>query len=473
MKVENKTSTFLSIIIPVYNVGRYLQRCLDSVLEQISGKDEIILINDGSTDNSLSICLEYQKEYANVKFISQRNAGLGRTRNIGLLEASNENVIFLDSDDYWEIGTVNVIKSVISQEYIDILYFDAKTVYEGTIKEEHNPYNRKGKVSTEILSGKLFFEKYYPEGYIVQACMAVYKKDFLLKNKIIFQENVYFEDNLFSFLAVMKAEKVRYIPYQLYIRRMHENSIMTSEMSYRKIYDYSCVVHAIWDYIKTILDQLEGEILSKVILYVDSLLYTFCVMCRKVKEDLGQIHLLRVRVFRQYISLLDMYEENIKLVKVLRLVYGLKAGSAEFAAVTEIFGGKRDYERTLSLYKQQYKKRVIEKILLLYIDQPECKTGIYGLGKQTECLIEFCSQHGIETKNVIYVDSYQKTGKQNFYGCAVKNIRDVGDCLDKLIISSGLYRNEMYEMAKRFLPVGTEIVFLYEDGEEDIIWDLL
>jgi glycosyltransferase involved in cell wall biosynthesis len=102
----------LSIIIPVYNVEKYLSKCLDSVLVDNAFTGQVICVNDGSTDNSLTILEQYAKKYSNIEIITQSNAGLSATRNAGIKAAKGEYVCFLDSDDYWE---PNVISSLMEQ----------------------------------------------------------------------------------------------------------------------------------------------------------------------------------------------------------------------------------------------------------------------------------------------------------------------------------------------------------------------
>ena len=100
----------ISIIIPIHNVEKYLKRCLDSVEKQIYTNLEIILINDGSTDNSLEIAEEYAKKDSRIKIYSEANHGLSAARNLGLKQVTGEYITFIDSDDY------------VSNDYVSYLY---------------------------------------------------------------------------------------------------------------------------------------------------------------------------------------------------------------------------------------------------------------------------------------------------------------------------------------------------------------
>ena len=99
----------VSIVIPVYNVEKYLKQCLESVVNQTLDKIEVICINDGSTDNSLNILKEYEKKYNNIIIIDQENKGPGFARNIGMKRASGKYIYFLDSDDYIELNAMEIL----------------------------------------------------------------------------------------------------------------------------------------------------------------------------------------------------------------------------------------------------------------------------------------------------------------------------------------------------------------------------
>ena len=112
-------STLLSVIIPVYNVEMYLATSLDSVVGAEGDNVEIIIVNDGSTDNSLVVCNDYEKKYDNVRVICQENQGLSGARNTGILNATGEYILFLDSDDFLKSGELSRIITDISKEKKD------------------------------------------------------------------------------------------------------------------------------------------------------------------------------------------------------------------------------------------------------------------------------------------------------------------------------------------------------------------
>ena len=122
-----KVSTIkFSFIVPVYNVEKYLSRCLDSLLTQNYQNFEIICINDGSPDNSINILQMYQKKHNNIFIINQENKGLGGARNTGLKYASGDYIWFIDSDDWIEPTSLYLLNNYISQEGSkDMILFNA------------------------------------------------------------------------------------------------------------------------------------------------------------------------------------------------------------------------------------------------------------------------------------------------------------------------------------------------------------
>ena len=113
-----------SIIIPVYNVEKYLKKCLDSVFNQTYKDYEVIVVNDGTKDNSMDIV----KDYA-VKVINQKNQGLSAARNAGVKKATGDYLIFLDSDDYWEKGLLKELSKSLKNNP-DLIRFQINEVYE-------------------------------------------------------------------------------------------------------------------------------------------------------------------------------------------------------------------------------------------------------------------------------------------------------------------------------------------------------
>ena len=123
-------ATLVSIVIPIYNVEKYLEKCIESISKQTYKNIEILLIDDGSTDNSLKICKNYEKKDTRIKVIHKKNGGLSDTRNRGIIEAKGNYIMFVDSDDWIENDTVSLLLENIEKNKSDIVVFGMSIDYE-------------------------------------------------------------------------------------------------------------------------------------------------------------------------------------------------------------------------------------------------------------------------------------------------------------------------------------------------------
>lgn len=176
---------FFSIIVPVYNVENYLSQCLESILCQSFSNFELILINDGSTDSSLEICLQYQQNFPQIKLIDQKNGGLSDARNTGLIAAKGDYIIFTDSDDYW-VGqnALQDINDLIKDSNADlILHEETRFFSEKDAKCKYNQKfikNKKGDFEDEIN------DLVYYDLYVASAWDKIIRRPILLDNQLFF-----------------------------------------------------------------------------------------------------------------------------------------------------------------------------------------------------------------------------------------------------------------------------------------------
>ncbi len=214
-----------SIIIPVYNVEKYLRECLESVLCQTYEDWETICINDGSTDGSATILEEYAAKDSRFKVISQANGGLSVARNSGLEAASGDYVLFLDSDDYLEKDALSIIADNLSDA--DLLCFSGRRFF-----EESGEYEKADILPQETFeTGWEYYSKHALDKRnfaFVCVVLRCYRRAYLLVNRLRFKPGIYHEDNMFTPLACYYAKKVKVIPDVLYDYRVRGSSIMTT-----------------------------------------------------------------------------------------------------------------------------------------------------------------------------------------------------------------------------------------------------
>lgn len=223
----------VSVIIPVYNVEHYLRECLDSVLNQSLKEIEVIVINDGSTDRSLGIIMEYQSRFEHFIYINQVNKGLSASRNVGLRLATGEYIYFLDSDDYLTTDALETCYQEAKQDDLDILMFTSTIFYEQGDQIDHC-YRQP--LPESVVSGTEFFKQFYADrSYNAATCYQFYRRSFLLEQDLFFYEGIIHEDELYTFQSLLVAKAVKYLPKSLYFRRVHPGSITTTLNKQKKV----------------------------------------------------------------------------------------------------------------------------------------------------------------------------------------------------------------------------------------------
>lgn len=214
---------YISVIIPVYNVELYLIECIDSVLSQTYKNTEIILVNDGSTDKSGTLCDAYACRDSRIKVLHKENGGLSSARNAGMDIAKGDYIMFLDSDDYWESITLieDLVTVLISNSTIGILQFAVSEFNDGeTPLLNRNTSNSLKCIKTkDIIYGELDY------GYNTLAWNKIYKSEFI--NFLRFPEGVWYEDEYFSLDTLTIVDAV-WIDQSIgfYCYRQRNNSIM-------------------------------------------------------------------------------------------------------------------------------------------------------------------------------------------------------------------------------------------------------
>ena len=208
----------VSVIIPVYNVEKYIKKCLDSLVNQTLSDIEIIVVNDGTPDNSQIIIDEYVKNYPDkVISIVKENGGQGSARNIGLEKATGEYIGYVDSDDYVELNMYEELYDKAKENDSDIVICGNNIVYE-------NNYNK----ITEIN----YDNKYNDFENAFFGKMAVwnklYKKKMLINNNIKFKEKVWYEDFAFTLKTLVNAKNIDFLDKTLYNYLWREGSTMNN-----------------------------------------------------------------------------------------------------------------------------------------------------------------------------------------------------------------------------------------------------
>ena len=225
----------------MYNVEQYIGKCLDSCLNQDLPKDEyeIVVVNDGSPDNSSRIVEEFMKKYSNIRLINRENGGLSAARNTGIREAKGEYVWFVDSDDWIEKNILKYLMSEIYKNRLDALCFNLMLVYSDGLSKS---YHIKHGTNEKVFKGDEFL-------CVVDmppaAWAAIYKKIFLIKNSLYFYEGILHEDQEFTPRAYFLANRIMFVDKVCYYYFQRVGGIMKSKQNHRRCMDLLTVADSL------------------------------------------------------------------------------------------------------------------------------------------------------------------------------------------------------------------------------------
>lgn len=214
----------VSVIIPVYNVEKYLRECVDSVINQTYKNIEVILVDDGSTDSSGEICDEYEEKDSRITVIHKQNEGAAIARNVGMENASGEWFYFPDSDDYLELDMLSVLVGTANKKHADIIFFDAQSFTDdgSEVKQSYiakNDYPECG--------GKEMFARLQDNGdFHCPLWSMFYNGDFLRRSGIKMIPNIIYEDSVFGFEIMIEARLIVQLRRIFYHRRYRSGSVM-------------------------------------------------------------------------------------------------------------------------------------------------------------------------------------------------------------------------------------------------------
>ncbi len=234
----------LSIIVPVYNVEQYLLRCLDSLFFQDleESEFEVVIVNDGSPDNSLAIAEDFAKLHSNVKVVSRPNGGLSAARNTGLEQAIGKYVWFVDSDDFIEPHCVKPLLNYVDANDLDALCFNLRLYFDGgSVEAYHNPSTTTGK----IMTGDHFLAA---QSMPPAAVLAFYKREQLIKHGLQFKVGILHEDQEFTPRAYFLAQKMAYVDKAIYNYYQREGSIMKSGRNDKRVTSLLTICDSLYDF---------------------------------------------------------------------------------------------------------------------------------------------------------------------------------------------------------------------------------
>lgn len=274
---------FVSIIIPVYNVEKYLRQCIDSVLNQKLNNAEIILVDDGSPDNCPAICDEYANKYAEVRVLHKKNGGLSSARNAGIQAAKGEYLIFMDSDDWWnpEICVNDLLSEVQRHNDVEMFLFTSYDFVEGQGLFKRNEHHNLKCIRTDTV--KNYYQDLLNNGNLeVSACTKIIKRSFLINHELYFKEGLLSEDNQWMLRMLRKLQSVHILDEPLYICRTTRQDSITHTIKKKNIADLLTIVNESIEYYKD--DEKNCEIKSLELCYASYLWFSALGLSAKLNK---------------------------------------------------------------------------------------------------------------------------------------------------------------------------------------------
>lgn len=234
--MENKLEK-ISVIIPVYNVKKYIEKCLLSVMRQTYNNLEILIIDDGSTDNGIAICEKYKKIDNRIKIFYKKNGGVSSARNVGIKNANGQYILFIDSDDYLELDMLEQLYKNLIRDNADI------SMCEYWIEEEGEKPKRKFENDKKLVLEKNdFYKKILEENYFGGYLFNKLIKRELINNNgnvIFFNEKIHIcEDLLFMCEIAKNMKKAVYITKPCYYYVQRKNSAIKQLYTYKRLTNY-------------------------------------------------------------------------------------------------------------------------------------------------------------------------------------------------------------------------------------------
>lgn len=245
--LNKSKNLFISIIVPVYNVQQYIEECVQSLIGQNFQSYEIILINDGSTDDSGLICDNFAAEYSHIRVIHKQNGGTSSARNVGILLAKGEFLWFIDSDDLVFKDSLSILQMVLmNNDKVDVCNFT-----------KINFIDVKTNLQKDLLFKDLKNEVFVLESTNIDipssVCHSIFKKKFLLEIGILFNESNHFEDEFFNLELYFNFHfKILRIDYPLYIYRKNRENSKTSSQNGEQLFKKCVSMIDLYQYINDI-----------------------------------------------------------------------------------------------------------------------------------------------------------------------------------------------------------------------------
>ena len=255
MEIKNSAiDAVVSVVVPIYNVEEYIEKCVVSVQNQTWKNVEIVCVNDGTQDRSMDIVHRLAEEDDRIIIVNIENSGLSMARNIGMQYATGKYICFLDSDDYLALDAIEKLVVCSEKNNTDIVFFGAETVFEQEELAKQQSgyatyYARKTDYAGVYTGEGLFVRMINHYDFKPSACMIFINREFLNKNSVRFYPGILHEDNLFTMQLMKSAGRAMVLAEPFYKRLVRAGSITSGEKSVKHAYGFYVCQREILSYI--------------------------------------------------------------------------------------------------------------------------------------------------------------------------------------------------------------------------------
>ena len=291
-----KNNVLLSIIIPIFNTDKYLQKCIESIISQNLEQVEIILINDGSTDSSENICYKYK--YPFISYIYQENQGLSATRNNGINRAVGKYVMFIDSDDYLVDGAISDIKEIILLKEPDVIFGQIGAFREKNVKRDFYEAELIDDIN-KLNVDEILLQLSCSDINISPSVRYIVNRQFLIKHNLFFPLIPY-EDVEWSTKVLSQVESIFIYNRKFYKYRLRSGSLSSSQ-NFEMYYTYSIIVKRLYSFSKKLHNPNRKEFVHNKCRY---LLY-------RIRNEMHRLDAKEEK------ELIEFFKDNIYLVEQL------------------------------------------------------------------------------------------------------------------------------------------------------------
>lgn len=412
----------ISVIVPVYNAEDYLGECLDSILNQSYKSLEIIIVNDGSIDNSANIAKGYAEKYDNVYLINQENGGASKARNTGIRNAKGEYISFIDSDDKIASDTYEKCIDRFNKYNVDVVQF-GMLLFDERKKEEDIIAG-----CEESVLGHEHF-KYIVNNYInswayFSACCHIYKRNSLIQDELYFVPELTSEDMDFWIRIIMKNPNMSVINKAFYMYRQRSESTSKAKRSIRDVESNNKIINTYLSYMNK-YTYLKEEF-RKIIYRLLEIKVDIVSMVESVSEN------LRENELEEIVAVCD----KLKLSKEKRRDLILK-----FLAIF-LDNPLNIDNQEVSLYINELEKTRYKQLKDIPLNLKNKRVGIYGISNHTKKLLEYYNNSIAKIEaEVFLIDSFSDNIFNEEFKLNVINVKKVNDVnLDCVLISA--FRSE-------------------------------